>query len=385
MVVLFPEGVVKALPIVFGSILLAACEPSLADARLETLASGAAVGAAPTFRIAQIYSSLDGSTQFIRLNETDGLNGQHHFAGLALTSTHSGITKQFVFPSDLPTDQTAYLSILVAASPQGYVSGALPDAGNPGAWWPSNFSPDFVIPARFLATDGGSIDFAGVDRMSYASLPTDGANGLDRDLSVAPAIVAPSYCMPPTVGYMGPHRCGSFTIYPPAVSALEYYDASLDHFFYTASAPDIDALDSGRFAGWQRTGYMFVIRTSTTNFIGAPLGVQPVCRFYIPPELGDSHFFSASSEECEQVQQRFPAFVLEAAAAFYVWRPYDASASLCESPWDYAGLVPVYRLWNGRADSNHRYTTDKAVRDAMVARGYTAEGDGPDAIAFCSG
>jgi len=342
------------------------------------LASAAAVGAVPTFRIAQIYSSLDGSTQFIRLSETNGLNGQHHFAGLALTSTHNGITKQVVFPSDLPTDQTAYLSILVAASPQGYVNGILPVSGDPHYFWDWNFFPDFVIPARFLATDGGSIDFAGIDHMSYASLPTDGANALDHDLSVEPAIVAPSYCLPNT------NRCGSFTIFPPAVSVLEYYNASLDHFFYTASAPDIDALDSG-FIGWQRTGYMFAVETSTTTFAGDPLGVQPVCRFYIPPELGDSHFFSASSEECEQVRQRFPAFVLETAAAFYVWRPYDANASLCESPWDYAGLIPVYRLWNGRVDSNHRYTTDKAVRDAMVARGYVAEGDGPDAIAFCSG
>jgi hypothetical protein len=349
----------------------------VAVALWPALSTAAAVGAVPTFRIAQIYSSLDGSTQFIRLNETDGLNGQHHFAGLALTSTHNGITKQFVFPSDLPTDQTAHLSILVAVSPQGYVNGVLPVAGNPHAFWDRTISPDFVIPARFLATDGGSIDFAGVDHITYASLPTDGENALDHDLSVGPAVVAPSYCIPNT--------CGSFiTIFPPAVSVLEYYNAPLDHFFYTASAPDIDALDNGRFVGWERTGYTFRVQASTTIF-GQPLGVQPVCRFYIPPDLGDSHFFSASSEECEQVQQRFPAFVLETAAAFYVWQPYDASASLCESPWDYAGLVPVYRLWNGRADSNHRYTTDRAVRDAMVARGYIAEGDGPDAIAFCSG
>lgn len=342
------------------------------------LASAAAAAAVPTFRIAQIYSSLDGSTQFIRLIETDGLNGQHHFAGLALTSTHDGVTKQFVFPSDLPTDQTAHLSILVAASPQGYVDGMLP-LSDPHYFWDSNISPDFVIPARFLATDGGSIDFAGVDRITYASLPTDGANALGHNLSVEPAVVAPSYCIPHT------DRCGSFTIYPPVVSVLEYYNASLDHFFYTASAPDIDALDNGRSIGWQRTGYTFRVQTSTITVAGDPLGVQPVCRFYIPLELGDSHFYSASSEECERVQQRFPAFKLETAAAFYVWQPYDANASLCESPWDYAGLVPVYRLWNGRADSNHRYTTDKAVRDAMVATGYIAEGDGPDAIAFCSG
>jgi len=362
---------VRSLPLTLAALIRVAVALWLA------LASAAAVGVVPTFRIAQIYSSLDGATQFIRLIETDGLNGQHHFAGLALTSTHNGITKQFVFPSDLPTDQTAYLSILVAASPQGYINGMLP-LSDPHYFSESSFSPDFVIPARFLATDGGTIDFAGVDHMSYAGLPTDGANAVAHDLSVGPAILWSPYC-PYT------NRCGSFTIYPPDVSVLEYYNASLDHFFYSASAPDIDALDNGSFIGWQRTGYSFRVQARTTTVAGDPLGVEPVCRFYIPLEVGYSHFFSASSDECEQLRQRFPAFVLETAAAFYVWQAFDASASLCESPWDYAGLIPVYRLWNGRADTNHRYTTDKAVRDAMVARGYIAEGDGPDAIAFCSG
>ena len=49
-----------------------------------------------------------------------------------------------------------------------------------------------------------------------------------------------------------------------------------------------------------------------------------------------------------------------------------------------AGLVQVYRLWNNRADSNHRYTTDPAVKAAMVAQGYVAEGYGPDATIMCA-
>ena len=43
---------------------------SVAVALWLALASVAAVGAMPTFRIAQIYSNLDGTTQFIRLTET---------------------------------------------------------------------------------------------------------------------------------------------------------------------------------------------------------------------------------------------------------------------------------------------------------------------------
>ncbi|MDQ6621670.1 MAG: hypothetical protein M3Z31_18600 [Pseudomonadota bacterium] len=48
------------------------------------------------------------------------------------------------------------------------------------------------------------------------------------------------------------------------------------------------------------------------------------------------------------------------------------------------GFVPLYRLWNARTDSNHRYTTDPAVRDAMIRRGYVLEGIGPTPIAMCA-
>jgi hypothetical protein len=48
------------------------------------------------------------------------------------------------------------------------------------------------------------------------------------------------------------------------------------------------------------------------------------------------------------------------------------------------GQIAVYRVWNARRDSNHRYTTQVAIRDAMVARGGIAEGYGPDAVAMCA-
>jgi hypothetical protein len=44
----------------------------------------------------------------------------------------------------------------------------------------------------------------------------------------------------------------------------------------------------------------------------------------------------------------------------------------------------VYRLWNHRADSNHRYTADAATRAAMLARGYAPEGYGPLGVAMCT-
>ena len=93
------------------------------------------------------------------------------------------------------------------------------------------------------------------------------------------------------------------------VQAIEYYHAGLDHYFVTASAAEIGALDNGVFKGWARTGYSFGVFPAG---IDAP-GTTPVCRFYGNPAYGlDSHFYSASPAECAEVQQQWPLqWVLE--------------------------------------------------------------------------
>jgi uncharacterized delta-60 repeat protein len=157
-----------------------------------------------------------------------------------------------------------------------------------------------------------------------------------------------------------------------AVPIIEYFNASLDHYFITNFVDDMNALDSGHFAGWSRTGYTF-------NASNGSDGLAPVCRFYIPPPYGDSHFFSASSAECAAVASRFPQFVLETPSAMKVGLP-DPATGLCSAPTS----MPVYRVWNNRPDTNHRYTTDPNVRDSMVAMGWIAEGYGPAAVAMCA-
>ena len=111
-------------------------------------------------------------------------------------------------------------------------------------------------------------------------------------------------------------------------------------------------------------------------------GVVPVCRFYGSPDAGlDSHFYSASVSECNLVKQRFPgSWIFESDNVFLVGLP-DPTTGQCA-----AGSIPIYRSWNGRSDSNHRYTTDPDVQRAMVAKGYIAEGYGPISmpVAMCS-
>lgn len=171
------------------------------------------------------------------------------------------------------------------------------------------------------------------------------------------------------------------------VDAVEYYHAELDHYFMTASPAEVAVIDSGRFHGWARTGHIFKV------FPSAQPDSIPVCRYYIPPEKGNSHFFGvatvqsatpSSGDECRIIERAnifknepLLGFVKETANAFYVLPP-DHGSGACS-----ANYQPVYRLWNQRQDTNHRYTTDLAVRNQMVAKGYASEGYGAYGVVMC--
>lgn len=159
---------------------------------------------------------------------------------------------------------------------------------------------------------------------------------------------------------------------PKKFTSIEFYHGVFDHYFIAASAQDIIDLDTNVHPGWYRTGYQFRV------WDGPGTGLNPVCRYYIPPGYGDSHFFSASPEECAVALVLFPWLVKESDAAFYIALP-DQSTGACAST-----EVPVYRLWNTRADSNHRYTTSTVVKADMIAKGYVAEGYGPNQVAMCA-
>ncbi len=158
----------------------------------------------------------------------------------------------------------------------------------------------------------------------------------------------------------------------PRALAVEFYHAGLDHYFISALLPDLVALGTGQFAGWAPTLEFFPVYTQPVP------GASPVCRFYIPPPYGDSHFYSASPSECAQVRARFPFFSYESPNVFQLELP-DPITGACP-PRTFA----VYRAWNNRADTNHRYTTNESVRDAMVASGWVAEGYGPKQVIMCS-
>lgn len=163
---------------------------------------------------------------------------------------------------------------------------------------------------------------------------------------------------------------------PPAAAqtatAVEYFYAAYDHYLITIDPAEIHALDTGYFAGWTRTGLSFDI------YAAAGAARQPVCRFFTSPLVSmGSHFYTPNPAECAYVKSN-PYWQYEE-IVFHA--PVPAADGTCT-----AGTRPVYRLFNnGHGGSpNHRYTTELAVRAAMIAADWVPEGDGPLGVSFCS-
>jgi hypothetical protein len=158
---------------------------------------------------------------------------------------------------------------------------------------------------------------------------------------------------------------------------VEFYNAALDRYFNTISTAQIHDLDTGLHAGWTRTGQSFsAYYPSQSDSRG--LNVQ---RFYGKPESGlNSHFLTWVMDEVGVLTygSLSPDWIFEDGDTFEIPVPLTTTGA-CP-----AGTIPVYRLWNNRADTGHRYTADRTTRTQMVNAGYIAEGYGPDTVFMCA-
>ena len=123
--------------------------------------------------------------------------------------------------------------------------------------------------------------------------------------------------------------------------------------------------------GWTRTGETW------GAWLEGPLpGAIEVCRFYGSSEIlpnglrrgPNSHFYTFQGAECDQVK-RDGGWVYEEANRFFAIPP---SATGCP-----AGTKPIYRAYNrgfAQNNSNHRYLTNAALYQQMIASGWLGEG-----------
>ncbi|MFO1305504.1 MAG: hypothetical protein U1F54_17390 [Burkholderiales bacterium] len=306
-------------------------------------AAPAAQAAFHMFRIQQVFTNADGTVQFVVLRECCGVDGENLLNGVALRSTSGGVTRTFTFPRNLPSSETAGHNVLIAT--QGFANLGI-------------VTPDYVIPDGFVPVGGGTLSYAGVSQLTFGPLPTDGRMLITGGQTV------------PNVATNFAGQSASVGAAPPSALAVEFYNAGLDHYFLSHVAAEIADLDNGVHPGWARTGQSFRV------FASASAQNSPVCRFYIPPAKGDSHFYGRGTQECTETGSKNPTFVNEDPQFFFVVLP---AAGVCP-----AGTINVYRAFDNRADANHRYMVDPAIRDLMESqRHWVIEGDGPDRVVMC--
>lgn len=163
---------------------------------------------------------------------------------------------------------------------------------------------------------------------------------------------------------------GAATVSAQAVTAVEYYNKTIDAYFVTARVNEQTALDG--VADFQRTGMTFqgVAAASATT------SQTKICRFYISlaTPYTSSHFYGRQGTDCE--------FLLGQKLAGFTYEDYDfatlqPTAGVCP-----AGTVGIYRGFRAGANgktSNHRYSASLATYNTAITAGYVGEG-----VVFCA-
>jgi hypothetical protein len=167
-----------------------------------------------------------------------------------------------------------------------------------------------------------------------------------------------------------------FAAPPPSLlgTAVEYYNTALDHYFFTPDEKEQAAIDAGAVgATWVRTGKSFPVIIGPGCPIATEDGLHWVYRFAGEPNVGpNSHFFTVSQDECAVVRDRADWHWVFEGVSFWASEPVGGTC-----PTWTQSLHRAYNNGKGGAP-NHRYATEQAVIDAMVAQGWVDEG-----VAIC--
>ncbi|HWZ72928.1 MAG TPA: hypothetical protein VN326_15840 [Casimicrobiaceae bacterium] len=145
--------------------------------------AASAVAEFHTFKIEEIFSNADGTVQYVVMHESAGMGEENFWMGNTFTSTHLGTTQTYIFRTDLPGVMCGYYGcggggtankrVLIAT--QGFADLHV-------------ITPDFVVPNGFLPIGGATLNYAGVDFVTYGPLPTDGRTALNRDNAMIPNV-----------------------------------------------------------------------------------------------------------------------------------------------------------------------------------------------------
>jgi photosystem II stability/assembly factor-like uncharacterized protein len=155
----------------------------------------------------------------------------------------------------------------------------------------------------------------------------------------------------------------------------EFYHPAFDHYFISADPEEVFVLRQGGLPPWRPTGRWFWGWESDAS------GSSPVCRFWSGQTFApkSSHFYTPYPDECQGLRQG-NVWLFEGQA--FGWRLPTGAVGSRVCP---AENWPLYRAYNnGQGGApNHRYTTDPAMLDAMLAQGWIMEGEASTRVFAC--
>jgi hypothetical protein len=128
--------------------------------------AGTALGASHLWRVNEVFSSADGSIQFIELHECCGATAENFIGGHNIFCDVSG--GNYVFPGHL-VGNTANRYLLLATA----AFAALPGAP----------TPDYIIPENFFTINGDTIRYSTIANYDFftfnsGQLPTNGVDSI---------------------------------------------------------------------------------------------------------------------------------------------------------------------------------------------------------------
>jgi uncharacterized delta-60 repeat protein len=158
---------------------------------------------------------------------------------------------------------------------------------------------------------------------------------------------------------------------PADTTVIEYFNSASGDYFITSSPSEQAALDGATTDGWQRTGERFSV------FAADAPQTTPLCRSFSGGGFAPRsvHFFARYGTDdaqhfglgCQHLDKpwSFEGYVMR------VMTPLVRGGCV-------AGTRALYRLYDGARSGIpvHRYVVSVAFRDALVAQGWIAEGDG---------
>jgi photosystem II stability/assembly factor-like uncharacterized protein len=157
--------------------------------------------------------------------------------------------------------------------------------------------------------------------------------------------------------------------------AVEFSHPQFDHYFVTAYPEESAMLGAGGLPPWVPTGQTFHVQETDAQ------GASDVCRFFSGQTFApkSSHFYTPYADECAYLRQQ-GKWQYEGDAFGLGLPSGPAGQGTCP-----AGSAPLYRLYNnGQGGApNHRYTTDPAVLDVMIAQGWVMEGEAITRVFAC--